>query len=387
VDPLASLEERSIVDEARATAGLMDFGDESFRVPMRKLLDSLEHEAALTPIGRIVQRQRIVDLLVNRLRAEEHFKRYPEILGEEIRRPLVIVGLPRTGTTLLHRTIARDPRFHGVLWYECRYPAPAFVDGADPRVVQAQADVKAMLEGSPALAAIHPLDALAPDEEILLLEHSFFSTVPESSANVPSYGRWLDAQDQSDGYRYLKKLLQLLQWQKRCAGHTAERWVLKTPHHLAFADLLLREFPDALIVQTHRDPLESIPSLASMICALWILSSDAVDPAEVGRQWNAKMADALRRCMAVRDRHPDRFIDAWFRDAVQDTIGEVRRIYAVAGLPFTTDAERAMREYLATNPREGRPPHQYTLAEFGLSEATIARDFAAYRERFILGRQ
>ncbi len=455
MDAAASLDELAIVADARAAAGLHDFGDESFRVPLRKLLASLASEASLTPVGRAVQRQRVVDLLVNRLRAEDHFRRHPEILAEEIREPLVIVGLPRTGTTLLHRTIACDPRFHAVLWYECRYPAPiadagtadagasgvsaergdggrdvtaapavgAAVRGdadsraADPRVARAQAEVRAMLEGSPALAAIHPLDALAPDEEILLLEHSFMSTVPESSANVPSYGRWLDEQDQSDAYRYLKKLLQLLQWQKRRAGRTvppegraaaapqgrravgaapwqservgdrAERWVLKTPHHLGFADLLLRELPDARIVQTHRDPLESIPSLASMICALWALSSEDVDPTVVGRQWNAKMAAALRRCMAVRERHPERFIDVWFRDAVADPIGAVRGIYAAIDLPLTSDAESAMRGFLATNPREGRPPHQYTLAEFGLSDATIARDFAAYRERFILGRR
>ena len=244
-----------------------------------------------------------------------------------------------------------------------------------------------MLEGSPALAAIHPLDALAADEEILLLEHSFRSTVPESSANVPSYARWLADHDHGEGYRDLRRFLQLLQWQKRRAGRDAERWVLKTPHHLGFADVVLREFPDALIVQTHRDPLDSIPSLASMICALWVLASDAVDPKEVARQWNAKMATALRRCLGVRDRHPERFVDVCYLDAVRDPIGQARRIYDVAGLPMTAAAEQAMRAFVATNPREGRPPHQYTLAEFGLSEDGIARDFAEYRARFILPRR
>ena len=385
-----SLDEPSITAAARASAGLDDFGDESFREPLRVLLDSLDREAALTPLGRTIQRQRTIDLLVNRLRAEDHFQRHPEILDEEIRRPIVIVGLPRTGTTLLHRTIAADPRFHAVLWYECRYPAPldgrAAAGGVDPRITRAQAEVRAMLDGSPELAAIHPLDALAPDEEILLLEHSFRSTVPESSANVPTYARWLAEHDRGEGYRDLRRFLQLLQWQKRRAGSTAERWVLKTPHHLGFADVVLREFPDALIVQTHRDPVESIPSLASMICALWILASDSVDPKEVARQWNAKMATALRRCLVVRDRHPERFVDVWFLDAVRDPIGQARRLYEIAGLAFSAEAEGAMRAYVATNPREGRPPHQYTLAEFGLSADGIARDFAEYRARFIVPR-
>ena len=384
-----SLDEQSILAEARAKAGLDDFGDESFREPLRVLLAALDTEARLVDFGRVAQRSRVVDLLVNRLRAEEQFRLHPEILAEEIGAPLVIVGLPRTGTTLLHRTLAQDPRLYSVRWFECRYPAP-FPGGAtgadDPRIAQAKAEVQAMLAGSPALAAIHPLDAMAADEEILLLEHSFLSTVPESGANVPSYGRWLDAHDQTPAYRYLRKLLQLLQWQKRRAGHPAERWVLKTPHHLGLADVLLEVFPGALIIQTHRDPLDSIPSLASMITALWVLVAEKVDPKEVARQWSAKMATALRRCLEVRDRHPDRFIDVWFLDAVQDPVGQARRNYEVAGLAFTPEVEHAMRAFMATNPREGRPPHQYTLEEFGLSAEGIARDFAEYRARFILKR-
>jgi len=390
MDMTTSLDEASILAEARAKAALDDFGDEDFRAPLRVLLDALDREAGLLEFGRAAQRARIVDLLVNRLRAEDAFRRHPEILAEELGPPIVIVGLPRTGPTLLHRTLAQDPRLYSARWFECRYPAP-FPGGAlgagDPRIAAAKAEVRAMLEGSPALAAIHPLDAMAADEEILLLEHSFLSTVPESGANVPSYGRWLDAHDQTPGYRYLRKLLQLLQWQKKQCGETAERWVLKTPHHLGHADVLLEVFPGALIVQTHRDPLESIPSLASMITALWVLVAEHVDPREVARQWSAKMAAALRRCLAVRDRHPDRFVDVWFRDAAQDPVGQARRIYEIAGLSFPPDVERRMREFMATNPREGRPPHQYTLEEFGLSAEGIARDFREYRERFILSRR
>jgi hypothetical protein len=384
------LDEPSILAEARAKAGFDDFGDESFREPLRVLLHALDTEAGLLDFGRAAQRGRIVELLVNRLRAERQFRAHPEILDELIGPPIVIVGLPRTGTTLLHRTLAQDPRLFSARWFECRYPAPigdAVGGAADPRIAQAKAEVQMMLDGSPALAAIHPMDAMAADEEILLLEHSFLSTVPESGANVPSYGRWLDAHDQRPAYRYLTKLLQLLQWQKRRAGQAAQRWVLKTPHHLGLADLVLETFPGALIVQTHRDPLESIPSLASMITALWVLVAETVDPKEVARQWSGKMAAALRRCLEVRDLHPDRFLDVWFLDAVKDPVGQARRIYDVAGLSFPAEVESAMQAFMATNPREGRPPHQYTLEEFGLSADGIARDFQAYRERFILNRR
>ena len=382
---MSDLDSDAIVADARAAAGLADFGDESFREAMRRLLAALDREAQLTPIGRAVQRQRTVDLLVNRLRAEACFARHPEIADEVIRAPIVIVGLPRTGTTLLHRTIASDPRLYAARWWECRFPAP--IEGApDERVAHAEAEVRAMLEAVPALASMHPLQATAPDEEVLLIEHSFLSSLPESNANVAADAAWLEGQDQRPAYRYLRRLLQLLQWQKRRAGIRAERWVLKTPHHLGFADVVLDEFPGALIVQTHRDPMESIPSICSFIHALWSLASERVDAKEVGRQWNAKMAHALAHCLAVRDRFPDRFVDVWFRDAVQDTVGQIRRIYAAAGLAMTREAEAAMQRFIATNPREGRPPHLYTLEEFGLTAAGIERDFAAYRERFILGR-
>jgi hypothetical protein len=383
----ASLDPDAILADARAEAGLEDFGDPSFEAPMRVLLRALDGEARLTCAGRAAQRRRVVDLLVNRLHVEACFARHPEIAEERLRAPIVVVGLPRTGTTLLHRTIASDPRFHAVRWYECRHPAPPLDGpGPDPRIALAEAEVAAMLAAVPALAAMHPLQATAPDEEIMLLEHSFYSTTPEANAHVPSYGAWLEAQDQRPAYRYLRRLLRLLQWQQRREGRRAERWVLKTPHHLGFTHLLFEAFPDALVVQTHRDPLESIPSLASMIHALWSLSSDAVDAHAVGRQWGGKMAAALRRSLAVRDRHPARFVDVWFRDAVGDPVREAGRIYAAAGVAWTGEAEAAMRCYLATNPREGRPPHRYALEDFGLTRADIERDFAAYRERFIVGR-
>jgi hypothetical protein len=261
-----SLEAESILAEAREKTGLDDFGDESFREPMARLLRSMEEEAELSEVGRAMQRARLVGLLVNRLRAEDHFARFPEILDEEIREPLVIVGLARTGTTMLHRMIASDARMISLLWWESRNPAPfpeSGEGGRDPRIADAEAEVAAMIEGAPDLVAMHPIEAEEPDEEIMLLEHSFFSTNPEAFINVPTFGAWLDEQDQTPGYVYLKKLLQFLQWQKKRAGGTGERWVLKTPHHLGFMNLLFEVFPDIRVVQTHRDPLQTIPSLAS----------------------------------------------------------------------------------------------------------------------------
>jgi len=389
--PHVDLNAEAILRDARQQAGLENLGDESFLVPMGKLLWSLEHEARLTPLGRLIQRQRIVDILVNRLRVQDHLERHPEILEERIVEPLFIVGLPRTGTTMLHRTIAADSRMFAPAWYEVRNPAPFpgwDYRSKDPRITEAEEQVAAMLEGSPELAAIHPMDAEGPDEDIMLLEHSFYSTVPESAVNVPSYGRWLEQQDQTAAYEYLKLLLQFLQWQKKRVGQRGERWVLKAPHHLHFMDLVFKVFPDARVVQTHRDPLQTLPSLASMMHACWVLASDEVDPHEVGRQWARLFANGMSHTMRVREQLGDeRFLDLWFEDTVRRPLEEIEKVYAFIGMDLTPEAKTAMERWQEYNRRDARPPHEYTLEQFGYSEEGLCEQFADYRERYILPRQ
>jgi hypothetical protein len=386
-----SLDEDSILAEARARAGLVDFGDESFREPLRRMLRAFESEADLNENGRIAQRERTIGLLANRLRVEEWLRRHPEILDGKVCAPIVIAGLPRTGTTLLHRLISQDPGIFAALWYELRNPAPfaeSDLGREDPRIADAVAQVKAILGAVPELASIHPWDPVGADEEIMLLEHTFLSTMPNSAANLPEFGSWVARQDQRPAYRYLERLLKFLQWQKREAGQRGERWVLKAPYHLNTIDVLFEVFPDAAVVQTHRDPLETIPSISSMTYSLWRLAADDPDPVEVGRWWGGWFCRALRRCLELRDeRYGDRFVDVWYRDALRDPIAEVRRIYAFVGRELGAAAEARMRRWLRDNARDKRAPHEYSLETFGLTRAGIERDFAAYRERFILGRE
>ena len=385
-----SLDEGSILAEARARAGLSDFGDESFREPLRRTLHAFETEAGLNEAGRIAQRERTIGLLVNRLRVEDWLRRHPEILDEKIHAPIVIAGLPRTGTTMLHRVISQDPGVYAGFWYELRNPAP-FPEGDfrvhDPRVADAEAQVKAILESAPALAAIHPWDHAGADEEIMLLEYTFLSTMALSAAYVPELARWIAGQDQRPAYRYLERLLKFLQWQKRQSGQQGERWVLKAPYHLAFIDVLFEVFPDAVVVQTHRDPLETIPSISSMTLALWRLAADHPDPVAIGREWGGWFRRALQRCLELRDaRFPDRFVDVWYQDALRDPIAEVRRIYAFVGRALSAEAEARMRRWLRDNSRDKRAPHEYSMATFGFTREQLERDFAGYRERFILPR-
>jgi hypothetical protein len=387
-DPL-SLDLDTLLAEAAAKAGRVRFADDSFRAPLARLLASLDREANLHETGRATQHARIVESLVMRHGLEEHEARHPEIAREEIAAPLVIVGLARTGTTMLHRLLSSDPGLYAARWWEVRFPAPLpGYDGRwpDPRIAEARAQVAWILEHQPVLAAIHPWDAEGPDEEIMLMEHSFLSHVPESGANVPSYRAWLDAQILRPAYTLLRRLLQFLQWQKRQRGEVGERWVLKTPMHLGYLDLLFEAFPGAQVIQTHRDPLETIPSVASMYLALWGLAAEKPDPLEVGRQCLERYAGALRRCLAARERLPaERFVDVDYREVARDPLGAVRRIYTAFGRALSPAAEAAMQAWVAKNPREHRPPHEYAMETFGYAREVIEHEFAAYRARFITG--
>ncbi len=386
-DTAVTLEENGIVAEARAKVGLRDFGDESFREPLRRLLDSLRNEAMLNEVGLATQHARLVDSLATRLLAEAQILRHPEILEEDLGAPVVIVGLARTGTTMLHRLLGSGPAFQVAHWWECRYPAP--FPGSDwrrddPRIAAAHAEVKATLAAVPVLASVHPWDAEGADEEIMLLEHSFLSWVPESGANLPGYRAWLALQDLRPGYRYLERMLKLLQWQKRESGRDGGRWVLKSPFHLAYIDVLCEVFPGARVIQTHRDPLETIPSAASMYRSLWELGSDRIDRRLVGAQVRERFAWALARCLRSRERlAAERFLDVAYADVQRDPLAEVERVYRWLGIPLTQDALHAMRKWLSENSRDKRAPHAYTLDEFGYTEAGLAEDFAEYRARHI----
>jgi hypothetical protein len=228
-------DEASLLPEALAQARRTRFTDLSFREPLRVLLRPLEQEAGLNQVGQASLRRRIVSLLVNRLRTEAYLERHPEIRTERIDAPYVIVGLPRTGTSLLHRLLSCDPQANAVAWWEDRNPAP-FCDGpwdkSDPRIAHARAEIRTMLETVPSLANTHPWDAEGPDEEFMLLEHSFYTFYTTVPINMPSYAAWVAAHDERIAYRYLHLMLQLLQWQKRQAHTLGRRWVLKAPRHL-----------------------------------------------------------------------------------------------------------------------------------------------------------
>lgn len=369
------------------TNGLSNFGDDNFRDALQALLGALAAEAELSHTGQYLLQERLVAQLVNRLVMEDYLARYPEITQIQLDDPLVIVGLPRTGTTMLQRTLAVDPRFYSAAWWETRYPAPLADETlAMParRIAKAKAEVESMAQVIPQILAIHPLDAMLCDEEFMLMEHSFMCAM-DAYVNVPSYTRWLDQQDQRPVYTQLKKMLQFLQWQKQQRGEpVGQRWLLKAPQHLHTLHLLLDVFPQAQVILTHREPAQTIPSMASMAHTLWQMYSDNPDPKAAGEQWNSRMARGIRHTMKVRDQHADeRFLDINFADTVQQPMAVLKRVYAFADMPFTDKAQADAQGWLSQNSREKRASHDYSLERFGLNDAQMTHDYQEYRARHL----
>ncbi len=381
-----------LTEAMRRSGDLKDFGEPSFRPALQALLTALDREGKLSDVGRQILDERIIDLLKNRLVVEEYYRNFPQIADEKIERPIVIVGLPRTGTTLLQRILGCDQRLYPLLWWETRFPAPLAVvppGQPDPRIERARAEVAGMLEAMPKLKAIHPLDAEAPDEEGMLLEHSFHAFF-DAYADIPGYTDWMWDNDQTPAYAYLKRMLKFLQWQKRNRSEIASlgRWVLKTPHHLRQIDVLFKVFPDAQVIQTHRDPLQTIPSIASFNETLWHIYGRDVDARRVGKQWAAIFARGMRQTMAFRDKQgSERFLDIWFSDTLSKPLDVVRSIYQFTGLSFPEGIQDRMQVFLEQNSRDKRPLHDYSLDHYGLTEEQIASDFAEYRQRYILSRK
>ncbi len=379
----------ALLAEASArSGGLRDFGDDSFRPALAVLLGALDEEGNLSEAGRERLGARIIERLQNRLGLEDYFRRYPEIQDEDLDDPIVIVGLPRTGTTLLQRILGCDPRLYPMLYWETRYPIPLsdpVPPGPDPRIALAKAEVAAMLAANPVLLSIHPWDAEAADEEGLLIEHSFHGYF-DAYADVPSYSEWLWQADQVPAYQHLKRMLKFIQWQKRRRRNGALRWVLKAPHHLRQIEVLFRVFPGAQVIQTHRDPLETVPSSGSFIHNLRMVYMRDADPVRAGQQRSDIYARGMRETLRYRDRHPSApFLDIQFADTVSRPLEVVKVIYAFVGLPLPQDVEARMQVHLEHNQRELRPPHSYSIERLGLSEEQIRRDFAAYRQRYIAG--
>jgi hypothetical protein len=381
--PLIRLDESDLMARASRRSGLTDFGDDKFREPLRLLLDSFERDAHLTTLGRVIARTDLVRLLANRLHIVDTLKRHPEITALPLVRPIFIIGLPRTGTSILHELMAQDPANRVPMSWEVQtvWPPPERATyHTDPRIAAVDQHFAGVDRIIPGFKQMHPMGALLPQECVALMAHDFATMIYHTTHNVPRYQAWLEQTDLRWVYASHQRQLQYLQW--HCP---AERWVLKSPGHLWWLEAMLAVYPDARIIQTHRDPLKVIASLTSLVTYLRSMASDHLDPFAIGADWTARLARGLENSMAVRDRarlDASRVFDLHFGEFVGNEIPMIRRIYDHFGLAFTADAEARMRQFLAANPADKHGRHHYTLADAGLDAATERRRYAAYQDRF-----
>ncbi len=346
---------------------------------LHRLVVDLEDGAQLSLAGRLAARHHLVALIANRLRIEADFRRHAAIGAQAVPAPLFIVGLPRTGTTLLHMLLAQDPEHRVPTCWEVMYPCPASGTIAD-RKARAARQIDWMERLAPGFRVLHPLAAELPQECIAIDSYTLESFEFQTTHQVPRYQAWLESRDRRPAYRFHRRFLQYLQWQR-----PGGRWILKAPAHLFSLDALLTVYPDAGIIQTHRNPLEVMASLASLSTRLRSAFSDHVDPHQVGREMSARWSDGLSRALAARDNgriRVDRVIDIDYRQLVADPFPSIEAIYQRFGLALRPSAIAAMGRFLRRNPKDRHGRHLCSLEEYGLDEHREAQRFAAYRARF-----
>lgn len=413
------LEKDILIKKARKATGLTDLGSDFNDGPLEKLLWSINHEAGLHPVGRFITLERFASLLAIRLRANDFFKKYPEILEQELYPAWIIVGLQRTGTTKLQRLLACDPDHRVIPSWEVINPIPmdprlygninpagatgispssvkkhglanhyntgsssAHANGTpyphpkDKRVAIANQSITAMKYISPGFFSVHPLEAMQPEEDILLLDLSFMSTTPEAMMPVPTYASWLEQTDQSEAYAYGAKILRFLQW-----INPAKRWVLKTPHHLEFPNLIEKHFGEVHFIWPHRSIYESVPSFLSMATYNHQVFCRDTDPEKVARHWVRKTGYMLDRALNYRLKaeNDKRFTDVWYPDLIRDSMKEVSKIYALNG-GLTGELVQKFADHERMHPHRKYGTHHYKISDFGLTNKDIDQHTRHYED-------
>ena len=374
-----------LLRSASRHTGLLDLGLPAICEPLERLVHALEREARLTLLGRLTVRRHLVSLLETLLQLQQERTMSPAVSEQRITAPVFIVGLPRTGTTLLHNLLVQDPGIRAPLTWETMFPAgyPESPQALRRARSKAAAQLDWLHRFAPEFKHIHPVGAERPEECVALMAPTFTSALFYSLYRVPSYQDWYESDEQTLGYEMHFRVLQQLQ-QRRGKG----RWVLKGPAHLFGLEALLRRYPDARLIQTHRDPLRAIPSIASLNTTLRNAFSHPVDPEEIGMDCAARLSGALDRFLRKRDTLPtNRFVDVAYAELTDSPMSTVERLYDHLGWPLSATARAAMQGYLARNPKDACGVHRYSLQSFGLDAGQEAKRFARYCTRFDVRRE
>ncbi len=364
-----------LIEKAKRGSRLDDFGGPDFSEPLSRLLESCHREARLNVIGKLALKNDVVRILCNRLLLEQDSQRYPDIAGQQIREPLFIVGLPRSGTTLLHTLLAADPAHRVPLTWEVMSPSPPSAENREQRIRSANRDLAMLRWLAPTFDSVHATGAELPQECVSLISPTFMSDQFDTMYNIPSYREWFFRQNLRPAYEYHRRFLQHLQLRR-----SPERWILKAPAHMFFAPALLSVYPDAKFVQLHRDPIDAVASVSSLVTILRRVFSDSVDPIQIGRDAMVYWSEALKTFLQTRDQLPaDRVCDLYYDDIRRDPIVATQRVYKHFDWKLEPQVEQSMRATLTEQNSRSNGVHRYNAAYFQLKGTN---GFTDYCERF-----
>jgi hypothetical protein len=380
--PILRLDEQTVCDSARKRTGLKDFGDPYYRQGLLHLLESLENDSNLHPIGRFMAKDMVTNYLIQRLRLVEARKREPEIFKLPLIPPLIITGLARSGTTFLQRMLALDPAHRSLpLWLLMRPFPDNNKSKSDPdhRYAKMEQDLNLRKPLLPGLDAIHYMRADSPEECIVALGLTFNSIIFSTLLPVLGYQEWyLGELDNSQKYKEYYWLLQYYQ-----SLEPERRLVLKAPAHTGNLNALKQEIPQAMIIQTHRDPVTCISSVCSLLYTYYRASSDEFDITKQLTSPTLRTYEIwFRRSIAYREAHPNVVFDVFYKSLVSDPIGTVHEIYTHFDLPWTKSYEADLEKFVHGNPKDKHGKHRYTASDFGLNESEIADRYQFYTDYF-----
>lgn len=380
------LDPAALLTNARRLTGLDDFGDEHFRLGLDKFLAGATEESELNATGAAIVEDTVTRFLVNRLRFEADLKRHPEIFDEPIAPPVIIMGLPRTGTTKLHRMMAVDRRFQSLRAWQIMNPAPfpeaAGPDGRDPRIAAAER-ADAMIEATvPELLAGHPIRAEDVDEEfVTIMEMNFDYLLLAMRLDAPKFEAWVKSRPVLSNYRYLRRCLQYLQWQ---TGNAGKPYLLKSPLHLGALDALLEVFPGATLVHCHRAPDAAVTSFMRLSEIARGLCYDRVDARALGTWVLDLLAEQMQKNLEQRAALGERIkiVDVAFRDIAHDPFAVIDRIYAEREWSLTADTRDAMLAWEKTHPADRFGKFTYSMEHYGKTPTDYQLAFSAYLRQF-----
>lgn len=369
----------SLMSKARGKTGLNDFGPDTFYKSFEMLINSLNRDAKLTTVGQITIHIILLNSLIVRLKTQQWVKEHPEVLEEEIEKPFLITGLPRTGTTILSFLMEMDPENRSLLHWQADNPVPPpqlATMAEDPRIYKCVKNLKLLEKVIPGYQAIHPMSATIPTECIQLMSHEFKNPFFAMLANISGYLDWIKDVDLVQSYLYHKLLLQILQ-----SRVPVQTWALKSPVHCFRLKTLLQVYPDVRLIFTHRNPQKVIPSICSLITTFRSGLSDHVNPIDIGKDAIKLYQAASQKLMTLEKDFPNNnFYHLGYSRFMKDPIDALRGIYAHFGKEVKPLHEKNMQAWVKFNPKDKHGYHKYTLKDFGLTPELIEEEFGDYRK-------